>query len=603
MPHRPSSRRARHPLPALLALFFLGATGAAQGSGWEAELHGTATLGTMIRTGGPDPDNYGNLSAARLGLPPGRLGANSGGSDLNFSANRPVSTVVKVVADLSLKRADHGLFARARGWYDEELSRGNRPYGNYPNGFRSGMPLSDEGFARGARFSGLELAEVYGFQQLRGEDWQADIRLGRQVQRWGVASWLGTGVNQLNPFDLAAFARPGNLNDREGRVPLGMLSAELKAGERWTLRGALPYEFRPQVLPGCGTFFSAQGALASGCNFSSVLASQDEPTSLANGLYAHRLNDQPASHRRELALMLSYRPQPALELSAYWLRLTSRAGTIRVRNADLGPGFGTLTSRLSDPAGVAYQLTYPEALRTTGISLDYRPQPGQRWYAELGHRANQPLMLNASDLIAAFVGRQPSGALNLARATNNLPAGVFYDGFDRFPVTALTLGGQWAVPLRTLPVLFTAELGVSRVQGLPDPGRLRYGRSDEYGIASVDGGLSCVETALAQRSCARQGFISPQSWGYRLQANTQLPQPWLGARWRPSLYFAHDVRGYSADGTFFAGRKTLRPGLRAEWKEGQQDYFAEAQLTRQFASPYYPLSDRSYLTLVAGLNF
>lgn len=606
MPQHPSSRCASRPLPALLALSLLGATGTAKGTGWEAELHGTATFGTMIRVGSPDPDNYGNLSAARLGLPPGRLGANSGGSDLNFSANRPVSTVVKAVADLTLKRADHGLFARARGWYDQELSRGNRPYGNYPNGFSSGIPLSDEGFARAARFSGLELAEVYGFQHLRGDDWQADIRLGRQVQRWGVASWLGTGVNQLNAFDLAAFARPGNLNDREGRVPLGMLSVELHAGERWTLRGALPYEFRPQVLPGCGTFFSALGALASGCNFSSVLASQDEPTALANGLYVHRLNDQPTSHRRELALQLSHRPLPTLELSAYWLHLTSRAGTIQVRNADLGPGFGTLTSRLSDPAGVAYQLIYPEALRTTGVSLDYRPQPGQRWYAELGHRANQPLMLNASDLIAAFIGRQPGGALNLARGVNTLPPGAFYDGFDRFPVTALTLGGQWAIPPATAlpwPLLLSAEVGVSRVQGLPDPGRLRYGRSDEYGIARIDGGAACSETTPAQRSCARQGFITAQAWGYRLQLNSRLPRPWLGARWQPSLHFAHDVRGYAADGLFFAGRKTLRPGLRAEWKEGRQDYFAEAQLTRQFASPYYPLSDRSYLTLVAGLNF
>lgn len=600
----PASRLARTASTASTALssllLSLGSAGA--DTGWELHSRGTATVGTMIRVGGPDPDSYGTLSAARLGMPPGHLGPNAGGANLNFAANRPVSTVVKAVLDLDLHRADSGLFVRARGWYDDELSQGERPYGNYPNGFRGGVPLSDEGFARAARFSGLELAEVYGYQRSRGEGCQAELKLGRQVQRWGVASWLGTGVNQLNPLDLAAYARPGNLNDREGRVPLGMLSVELQAGEQWTLRGALPYEFRPQVQPGCGTFFSALGAVATGCNHANVLGTFDEPTSLANGLYAHRLDDQRPARGSEFALTASYRPRPALELAAYWLRLHHRAGAVRVRNADLGPSFGTVASRLSDPAGVRYFLTYPEAVSTFGASVDYRPQPGQRWYAELAHRANQPIMLNSSDLIAAFAGRQASGALNLARGTNALPPGALYDGFDRFPVTALTLGGQWALSAAPL-LLLTAEVGLSRVQGLPNPGQLRYGRSDEFNVAQVDGGLPCVDRSQAQRNCAQQGFVTPQSWGYRLQLNSRLPQPWLGARWQPSLHFAHDVRGYAFDGSFFAGRKTLRPGLRAEWKEGGQDYFAEAQLTRQFANPYYVLSDRNYLTLVAGVNF
>jgi hypothetical protein len=70
--------------------------------------------------------------------------------------------------------------------------------------------------------------------------------------------------------------------------------------------------------------------------------------------------------------------------------------------------------------------------------------------------------------------------------------------------------------------------------------------------------------------------------------------------WTPMLYLAHDVSGYSYDGTFLEGRKVVRPGVRAQWRDG---YFAEMHYYRTWGGAYNTQIDRDTLTLFAGLRF
>ena len=69
---------------------------------------------------------------------------------------------------------------------------------------------------------------------------------------------------------------------------------------------------------------------------------------------------------------------------------------------------------------------------------------------------------------------------------------------------------------------------------------------------------------------------------------------------KPSLGYAHDVDGYSHDGTFQKGRKILRPGLRADWGK---KYFADLQYTTIAGGKYNTQIDRDNVSLVVGVNF
>ncbi|MBF0126881.1 MAG: DUF1302 domain-containing protein [Magnetococcales bacterium] len=571
------------------------------GDGIGLKFSGTLTVGSMIRTESPDPSVLGMTAAKRVGLT-GQLNGNTGNSDLNFRSGQPVSSVLKANLNLEIERHDFGIAARAEAWHDYTLENGDRPYGNIPNGFQSNVPLSDHGFAPEAQFSNLQLEEFYLFGKFDLNDQtRLDLRFGRQVIPWGVAQWVGGGINIINPFDHPAQQRPGAL-PQESRVPLGMLYANLSSGKEWGLDGFLPYEFRPNVMPGCGTFFATVNYAPTGCNYASVIGSLPDSDTLATGMYPKRGEDEEASNSGQYGISLRHTPTAwNTEWRAYLMNYHNRAPGIRIFNPDIAGGYGTLATRLTDPNGLRYAMIYPENVHLYGVSFATSLDSSLRIFGELAYRPNQPVSLNASDLIAAFVARSPTSALNLTRNSNAIPPGGTFDGYDRFSITTASLGAN-----KTLPATWGAErlnlggeIGWSHVEGLPNPGVLHYGRSDAYGIAAING-QPCTDTSVAQKSCAHDGFVTTDAWGYRLRLSASFPDVFLATKLTPSLMFSHDVKGYSYDGTFLQDRTTLRPGLRADW---DKNYFAEMQYTYMAGGAYNMLVDRDNIILVIGTNF
>ncbi len=68
-------------------------------------------------------------------------------------------------------------------------------------------------------------------------------------------------------------------------------------------------------------------------------------------------------------------------------------------------------------------MIFPEDVKLFGVSVNSTPAPGLRIFGEASYRPNQPLGINASDLIAAFLTRAPLSALNLAKNTNAIAPG------------------------------------------------------------------------------------------------------------------------------------------------------------------------------------
>ncbi len=621
---------------------------------FDARLSGTATLGTMLRMDDPSPDSYTFVTSQVVGLPAGNNVGTTGSADVNFRKNKPVSTVLKGMVDLDVHGKTMGLFVRATGWSDFELANGNRPYGNYANGYTPGVALSDQGFAPEARFSNAIVKDIYLYGSHKTDSGtEVKARLGRQTLDWGKAMLLGGGINAaITAPDLAASLRPGALPD-EGRQPTGMLAVTVAAGKNWGADGFLKFENRTPAFPGCGTFFDVSSLLPVGCNLAAAfgnaspfpaalgsplttVASLSEPAIFKSGYYFHRGQDVNPSGSGQWGLSMKYLADSInTEWRAYVLNTASNVPGFRVYKESVAPAtsgpinlaplpaaqrpagavFNYAFNALSDPNGIRYGVAYANHVRLYGLAFDTKPAPGSRVYGELSVRPNAPLGWNGNDLLTAAL--QPAvanSALNIAKKLNTLPLGAVYDAWDRLRVTNLVLGGNQVLPnvLGAERMIVVLELGLSHVDGLPDPSVMRYGRPFSYGTApfmQANGSLSaCSEAIQANgipagvkgKTCTTDGFVSADASGLRFNVSARYPNVAGNLTLTPSLYVAKDLSGYSYDGVYSKGRTVVRPSLRAEWGKNYYLDFAYAAFS---GGNYNLLLDRSNLSLVAGVRF
>lgn len=563
------------------------------GEGVEAKFRGVVTWGTQIRTESPSPDAYADWpSRAVPGATKGNLQGQTGGSDLNFRKGDAISNVLKLVWDLDLKKDNMGLFVRGRAWHDFALGEKNAAYGHYPNGFQPNQPLSDRGFAPSAQFSHVDVREAYVYGQVdAGTDASLHLRLGRQVLAWGGPLLSMGGVNAaINPTDVASQQRPGALPS-EARLPVGMVSAQWELGKLWRLEGFTAYESRSTVLPGCGTYFDVQSFAPQGCEFA-ALAGASEQSLLASGAYLHRNADVKAASAGAYGFLVGYKAEPwDADVKFFAMNTHSANPSLRMTINALSPGVRS----------VSYTMLYPEDVSLLGLSFSKKLAPNTRLSGEAAYRPNQPVMLNAFDVLSSFVSRSPASVLALHKGITTLPVGASFDAYDRFGVATASLGVDTVFPntLGAERISLLAEVGISQVRGLPDPAVLRYGRPLGYNGAAYAGGPACVD-AVPGKTCTPDGYISPSAWGLRMLASARYAQAGSGVSWTPSLLWARDVRGYAYDGAYAEGRTLLRPALRAEF--GRR-YFGEIQYHRYSGGRYNLQIDRDHASLVAGARF
>ena len=596
-----------------------------------ASINVVATAGTIIRTAAPSPSTYALIpSAAVAGAAPGGLIGQTGGSDLNFRKGHPVSTVLKAMVDADLHYRDIGVFVRLDAWNDRVLGRRDAAYGNYPNGFTPGTPLSDRGLAPDARFSNARLRDVYAYGRFAGpEGVRTELRVGRQVLNWGVSQFFAGGLGAVtNPYDNAAQVRPG-AQPQEAKVPVGMVSLSAMLNQEWSIDAYVPFEFRPANIPACGTFFDAASVTPDGCDivgpFGAPIAgtplttvtSLTERALLNSGYYLPRQDSAKPGGGHQFGLAVRY-TSPALntEFRGYAARSDNTLRNIysitieNVNGGVLPAGVAGALQRLVDPNGLRYGLVYPEGTQVLGASFETKIDPGTKVFGEVAYRPNQPIGLSPVDLLLAGLLRSPTSLLQLTKNILSVRPGATFEGYDRHAVTTVNLGGNkvFAKTLGADRILLAGELGYSRVGGLDDPAVQRYGRGLAYGSAPyyVKGALTaCAVTVpglngVPGKTCTYDGYISSNAWGLRGRVAATYSAVLFGADLTPSLTVAKDVQGYSYDGTFSKGRLTSRLGLRADW--GKR-YFAEVAYADFRNGSYNLLADRSNLSLVVGAVF
>lgn len=563
-----------------------------------------------------------------VGAANGGTGFTQTGDDgrLNFKKGETFSKIFKGVHDLELRYRDSGAFVRGKYWYDFELKDESRLF----------KDISDSNRKEAAQSSGAEILDAFLYHNYYLGELPGTVRVGRQVVSWGESTFIGNSINSINPLDAAAFRRPG-AEIKEGLIPVNMLYVSQSLTDRLSMEAFYQLEWDQTVVDNCGTFFSVD-VVQDGCDNNYHVGSPAiaplQPIADAfgqgfdvtsEGVVLPRGGDRDARDSGQFGLALRWLGD-ATEYGAYFMNYHSRTPNVSTQSAGLGtaaalgngnPLAGPLTGILgqvcsafggapacfANPAYAAtvsglaqsvmlgngeYFLEYPEDIQLYGLSFSTTLPTGTAWSGELSYRPNAPLQINTQDITRSLLNPIAPGVSPIESTF-----GSYNRGYNRKEITQLqtTLTHFFDQVLGAERVTVVGEVGYTHVGGLESTDELRYGRDAIYGS---------VDDPAALADYGRHGFVTANSWGYRLRAIADYNNVFAGINLKPNLSFSHDVDGYGPNGLFNEGAKAVSVGLDAEY---QNTYTASLSYTDFFDGDYNTLVDRDFLAFSVGVNF
>jgi hypothetical protein len=475
---------------------------------------------------------------------------------------------------------------------------------------------------------------------------------------WGESTFIGGGINSINPIDVSAFRRPG-AEIKEGLIPVNMFYVSQSLTENLSTEAFYQLEWDQTVVDNCGTFFSQPDVIADGCDnnlavlrtrngLNSALAAAGLPASLRNasintlaargvtwgdpdeGVIVRRGPDRDARDSGQFGVSFKYMFDPLdTEFGAYFMNYHSRAPIFSGKGAPASAYsatglVGSLVARgvplavarnlaptllpLNVAGNSSYYVEYPEDIRLYGLSFSTTLPTGTAWSGEVSYRPNAPVQLNTTDIL--FSGLTP---LNPNVSVLQGTPGEDQKGYRRKEVTQLqtTLTHFFDQVMGAERLTLVGEVGFTHVGGLESTNKARYGRDPSYGPGPLPGG-QCVAlntSTLAggpqnnvSRYCENDGFTTANSWGYRGRAIWEYNDVFAGVNLKPNVAWSHDVEGYSPGpgGNFEEGRKAVSLGVDAEY---QNTYTASLAYTNFFDGKYTTVDDRDFVALSFGVNF
>ncbi|VVO36938.1 DUF1302 domain-containing protein [Pseudomonas fluorescens] len=621
-------RRAKLPLAVSLASTLAGpAFGVSFNIGEiEGQFDSSLSVGASWSTTSPNKNLIGVNNGGH------GLSQTSDDGHLNFKKGETFSKIFKGIHDLELKYGDTGVFVRGKYWYDFELKDEHRLF----------KDISDENRKEGAKSSGGQILDAFVYHNYSIGDEPGSVRLGKQVVSWGESTFIGGGINSINPIDVSAFRRPG-AEVKEGLIPVNMFYVSQSLTENLSAEAFYQLEWDQTVVDNCGTFFSQPDIIADGCdnnlrvlNKRSTIPAAALPALAANGVdinnegvLVRRGPDRDARDSGQWGVSFKYNYEPLdTEFGAYFMNYHSRApifsatgapASAYARAAALPAPLRSLAP-LIVAGSSEYFVEYPEDIRLYGLSFSTTLPTGTAWQGEISYRPNAPVQLNSTDIL--FAGVRPlGGALTNASLLNGVP-GQDLHGYRRKEITQLqtTFTHFFDQVMGASRLTLVGEVGLTYVGGLESSSDLRYGRDPVYGpgelpatgalntcsqilnTSTINGAGPGAATNNRSRNCDDEGFTTSASWGYRGRAIWEYNDVFAGVNLKPNVAWSHDVSGYSPGpgGNFEEGRKAVSLGVDAEY---QNTYTASLAYTNFFDGKYTTVDDRDFVALSFGVNF
>jgi len=530
--------------------------------------------------------------------------------DLNFEKGDIFSNIIKGTSEIEIDNGQYGGFGRIKYWYDFELMNNGVPHGHGPNKYVAGAELNDAEFNEYARFSGLMLLDLFAYGSFELGDNQLEVRFGRQVVNWGEATFI-QGINVLNPIDVNAFRRPG-AEIKEGLLPVSMLYANLGMGNGWSVEAFYQVRWEQTVIDGCGTYYSDVDFAAEGCNDLIAPEVQIAPGVWLPDVTLQNINvakkdpyvDKPANSGQFGIAVRKYVEQIDTEFGLYYQNLANRTPVINSVYSPVGFAEG---SRLGgNPVPTLYQMAYPEDTKIWGLS--FATNLGDfALSGEVSLKQDMPVGVNGTTQLTGVLGVVSTQGLYCGtpyqaaygqfgqRACDGwnsfLTTGYGIGlGYDRFDVTQAqtTAIYFWDRGLGAERVSIVGEVAWIHVSDLPPISVMPYGRNPTFGAPTNLGGPS------------DQGFVTTDSWGYRIRASANYPNVFSGVELTPSIAWAQDVNGTSPTPSFIDGRKAISVALGANYLTR---YRAAIAYTWFFGGYANTQVDRDFFSFTVSMDF
>lgn len=558
-------------LPLAAAMMLVGACSESKagsvdlGDGVKAVWTLNTSLTSGWRTRDPDsrligPDDGGTGSAFSAG--PGTM---------NFKKGDNYTTLFRVVGDVDIQKGNSGLVLRAKAWDNYRLSSQNVPVGAPSNSFASDQKLSDAGFDTPlSKFRGVELLDAYVYSSFDLSDASSmKVRFGQHAVNFGESLFI-PGVNQYSVFDITALRQPGTLL-KEAILPVPQISANLGLPGGMSVEAFYQFKHKKHAIDGCGTYWSpatslncTQAALDVPAAGFGTAAQQWNGTPLAGGanFRSARTPDREPDNGGQFGLAFKKTLESIdTEMGLYYVNYTTHAPYISSTRDN-----STIPGSVYNGIGSSGWDYDAKNIKVSGLSLA-TTVGGWALAGEVSYTQDFPVQVSGTDLFYALTGN--GGPLAARYPMSDVGSGIYTPGFDRKNKTQIQVSTikTFNNLLGANGATFVGEVGYQHWSGMGNPSTgVRYGRAFEFGAGPhTSFGGACPAQATNPANCTQDGYFTSNAWGLRAQYELEYANVFAGVNLKPRVFFAADVKGWSADGNFSEGRRVVSLGVKAEY--------------------------------------
>ncbi len=550
---------------------------------------------------------------------------NADDGNLNYDAGL-ISNVFKMTNELECVYRNMGLFVRGTEFYDIENERSQR----------NRTPLNSE--ARELVGRDADLLDAYVWGSFDVGHLPCTVRMGEQVVSWGESTFIGNGINTINPINVSAFRLPGS-ELREALVPEGMVWLSFSVTDNLSFEALYLYDWEETLIDPPGSYWSTSDGLGEGgeriyLGWGDI---SDQGTTGLMGFDPHflslpRAKDDKADDQGQwgLACRIFAPFLNDMEFGLYFLRYHSRVPLVsfitgtRSGHDSAAAVFGLYPSAIPDPRNAVagaidayartgrYRLEYPEYINLFGISLNaLLPQSGIALQGEISHRDDQPLQIDDVETVMALLS-------NLNDITGTIPFPIPYHqgqrgdyrgryetripGYVLRNITQcqMTATQTFGPTLGADQLVMAGEIGMTYIHNMPSKNDLRLESDGTFTSGNDTYGPVWHSGKPAERD---RYFADQTSYGYVLVSRMDFYNVFRSVNISPRVSWKHDFYGNTPKplGNFLEGRKATGFGITAHY---QQTWVFDISYTNFFGVNRHNLiNDRDLITVNLKFSF
>ena len=551
-------------------------------NGFSGSFDSTFSYGISVRAQSASPSLIGiaNGGTARS--------TNEDDGNRSYAKGKAFSQLLKGTHDLSVKYEGWSALVRGSYFVDTEARRAGNlgPIGRDRLG--SDAVILDAFVARTFDFGGKNV----------------NVRAGKQVISWGESTFIPNGINVINPLDVSKLRTPGS-ELTEAFIPTSTLFASFELSKQASLETFVLFNHDKFKIDPRGSYFSNNDTASDDSTelifgfgrrkdlfrgrrpgnflaapgtplFATTQALGYGPFDPAAAVWAPRTADRNPKDTGQYGAAFRYLATELnnTEFGAYYMTYHSRTPVlsgVRGTPTSIVTG-GPLAAAVGHTGTASYFVEYPSDIKLYGFSFNTQGPAGVALQGEVSYRPNQPLQLASGEVVLAAVGApnlitgfatipgtvsaaNPFGASRAAL----VPVGTEIVGWRRVKQTQFQMTAT-----KSFPNVFGAsqgavvgEVGYTRYNGLTSG--LKFS-GPGTGLPATAEGAAVTQAGSVQTD----GFVTENSWGYRLVGRLEYPNMLFGGNLAPRVAFNHDVKGVSQ--TFNQGVKSISLGSGLEFQ-------------------------------------